>query len=311
MISSDDILKVKSQLTDKQFSRFIYYISKDRLLELKQLAKKKVDSKFFRIIRKSISININNLYKNPSIKRESINLLKQSKCTLKNVYKMIDKKSIVDANTLLRSSFENLVMAMMISSDKNTYNEFINLSTDDQSRNYTKPQKLRNNFRKILKQLDGSLFEDISSKKLKSILDDFYDKLSMYTHSTLIVNIMVELETTNNLDLYIFSLKQNTMILEILLYLCLRYLAGAKSVKLNTNFIAIEYLILLSDIDKNQVNKEMITKLQSLLHINVNQDYINNNSSDLDSIIKDVKSLNELIQSNPLGIISLLIEIIK
>ena len=55
----------------------------------------------------------------------------------------------------------------------------------------------------------------------------------------------------------------------------------------------------------------MITKLQSLLHINVNKDYINNNSSDLDSIIKDVKSLNELIQSNPLGIISLLIEIIK
>ena len=97
----------------------------------------------------------------------------------------------MDANTLLRSSFENLIMAMMINRDENVYNEFIELSINNQTRCNTKPQTLRNNFRRVLKELDCDIFNEISNTKLKSMLDELYDKLCLFTHSTLIVNAMV------------------------------------------------------------------------------------------------------------------------
>ena len=75
---------------------------------------------------------------------ETVNLLNQTRKTLKNVHKFIKNTEVVDANSLLRSAFENLIMGMMIYENTSTYKEFINLSIDDKTRQYTKPQKLRN-----------------------------------------------------------------------------------------------------------------------------------------------------------------------
>ena len=56
------------------------------------------------------------------------------------------------------------------------------------------------------------------------MLDEFYDKMCLFTHSTIFVNAMVELEKDNDLDLYAISIKMNTYFVEVLLYLCLKYL---------------------------------------------------------------------------------------
>ena len=178
MITEEDIKKIQSELTEEQFQKLIYFCSKDRLLELKELARKKCKTKFVSVMRKYINKFLKQLDNNEIIKRkETINLLTQTRNTLKNVYKFINSKDIVDANCLLRSAFENLIMGMMINESENTYKEFINLSIDYTMRKYTKPQKLRNDFRKVLRKLDGDFFIDLNNRNLKDMLDESYDKM--------------------------------------------------------------------------------------------------------------------------------------
>ena len=206
LITEEDIKKIQSELTEEQFKKLVYFCSKDRLLELKELARKKCKTKFVSVMRKYINKFLKQLDNNEIIKRrETINLLTQTRNTLKNVYKLINSKDIVDANCLLRSAFENLIMGMMINESENTYKEFINLSIDDTTRKYTKLQKLRNDFRKVLRKLDGDFFIDMNNRNLKDMLDESYDKMCLFTHSTILVNAMVEIEKDNDLDLYIMG----------------------------------------------------------------------------------------------------------
>lgn len=136
MITEEDIKKIQSELTEEQWKQFVYFLSKDKLLELKELARKKCKSKFVLIMRRYISKFLTNLGNNNFKRVETINLLCQTKKTLKNVYKSIDNKDVVDASCLLRSAFENLVIGMMISESEATYKEFIDLSIDDTARNF-------------------------------------------------------------------------------------------------------------------------------------------------------------------------------
>ncbi len=221
MITEKDIENLKNELGEEKFNEFVNLITKGQLDELKEIARIKSKIKFVRVLRTHNSKFINNLYHDKNIKKETINLLNQTNMSLKNVHKLIKNNSIVDANTILRSCFENLIMGMMIFHDENVYNEFINLSIDDKTRTFTKPQKLRNEFRKVLRLVDKDFFNDFSNKQLKDMLDEFYDKLCFFTHSTLIVNAMVELSKENRTSLYVFALKQNAYFVELLLYLCL------------------------------------------------------------------------------------------
>ena len=86
MITEEDIKKIQSELTEEQWKQFVYFLSKDKLLELKELARKKCKSKFVLIMRRYISKFLTNLENNSFKRVETINLLCQTKKTLKNVY---------------------------------------------------------------------------------------------------------------------------------------------------------------------------------------------------------------------------------
>lgn len=311
MITEDDIKKIQSELTEEQWKQFVYFLSKDKLLELKELARKKCKSKFVLIMRRYISKFLTNLENNNFERVETINLLCQTKKTLKNVYKSIDNKDVVDASCLLRSAFENLVMGMMISESEATYKEFIDLSIDDTTRNFTKPQKLRNNFRKVLLKLDGDLFVGMSNRKIKEMLDEFYDKMCLFTHSTILVNAMVELEKDNNLDLYAISIKMNTYFVEALLYLCLKYLNKYKKDPIDITYVMVGWFVLISDIPKKQATPEKIEKLNRLLYSDYNKEYIKKNKKNANYLTDEAKKLQEDIQNNPTGFIELLEKIVK
>lgn len=106
--------------------------------------------------------------------------------TINNVHKLIKNSSLVDSNTLIRSAFENLIMAMMIYLDSNVYKEFRKLGLKDKERVYTKQQKLRNLFKSKLKIIDKDMFGCISNRQIQKMLDEYYDKLCLFTHSTLL-----------------------------------------------------------------------------------------------------------------------------
>lgn len=300
---------VNKNITNDECLKYLYYLT--NFEESKNDMLKQVNKNFIKIMRKSIKNNLLRLNKNVNLKKETVNLLIQSNSTLKNVHYLVKQKSIVDANNLLRSSFENLIMAMMINRDENVYNEFINLNINDQTRCNAKPQTLRNNFRKVLKDLNCDIFNEISNTKLKSMLDEFYDKLCFFTHSTLIVNAMVELEKDESLSIYIFAIKQNAYFLELLIYLCLKYLNKSNEKMIDTSYIVLGYVLLLSDVNKQELNKENLDRLNLLLYSDINNKYFEKNKSDIDMLNQVIQELKKDIENNPWVIIDFLSKTMK
>lgn len=311
MITEKDIENLKNELGEEKFNEFVNLITKGQLDELKEIARIKSKIKFVRVLRTHNSKFINNLYHDKNIKKETINLLNQTNMSLKNVHKLIKNNSIVDANTILRSCFENLIMGMMIYYDENVYSEFINLSIDDTTRKFTKPQKLRNDFRKVLRLVDKDFFNDFSNNQLKDMLDEFYDKLCFFTHSTLIVNAMVELSKVEHTSLYIFALKQNAYFVELLLYLCLKYLNKSTNEPIDINYIVLGWFVIMSDINKEDITNESIDMIKELLYIDINVDYLDKNKDIVELATDELKQLQNLINSNPLGVINILKELMK
>ena len=217
----------------------------------------------------------------------------------------------MDANSLLRSAFENLIMGMMINESEDTYKEFINLSIDDTTRKLTKPQKLRNDFRKVLRKLDGDLFVEMSNKNLKDLLDEFYDKMCLFTHSTIVVNAMIEIEKDDDLDIYVIALKQNAYFVEMLLYLCLKYLCNYDKDPIDITYVVLGWYVLISDVPKEKVTPEKMEKLNKLLYADFNKEYLEKNKENIDFLTEEAKKLQEDIQKNPTGFVELLTSLVK
>lgn len=311
-LTEEAIEKIKAELTDDQIMQLVYLLQKDKLVELKELARKKCKTKFVMVMRRYINKFFKDLENNKEFKRpETINLLNQTRKTLKNVHKFINSKEVVDANSLLRSAFENLIMGMMINESENTYKEFINLSIDDTTRQYTKPQKLRNDFRKVLRKLDGDLFIEMSNRNLKDMLDEFYDKMCLFTHSSMVVNAMIEIEKDDDLDIYFIVLKQNTYFVEILLYLCLKYLCNYKKDPIDITYIVLGWYVLISDVPKEKVTPEKMEKLNKLLYADFNKEYLEKNKENVDFLTEEANKLQEDIQKNPTGFVELLTKLVK
>ena len=311
-LTEEAIEKIKSELTDEQIMQLVYLLQKDKLVELKELARKKCKTKFIMVMRKYINKFFKDLENDKEFKRpETVNLLNQTRKTLKNVHKFIKNKEVVDANSLLRSAFENLIMGMMINESEDTYKEFINLSIDDTTRKLTKPQKLRNDFRKVLRKLDGDLFVEMSNKNLKDLLDEFYDKMCLFTHSTIVVNAMIEIEKDDDLDIYVIALKQNTYFVEMLLYLCLKYLCNYDKDPINITYVVLGWYVLISDVPKEKVTPEKMEKLNKLLYADFNKEYLEKNKENIDFLTEEAKKLQEDIQKNPTGFVELLTSLVK
>ena len=230
---------------------------------------------------------------------ETVNLLNQTRKTLNNVHKFIKNNEVVDANSLLRFAFENLIIGMMINENENTYTEFINLSIDNTTRQYTKPQKLRNDFRNVLRKLYGDLFIEMSNRNLKAMLDEFYDKMCLFTHSSIVINAMIEIEKDNDLDIYVVALKQNAFFVEILLYLFLKYLCNYKKDPIDIPYVVLGWYVLISDIPKEKVIPEKMEKLKKLLYADLNKEYLEKNKENVDFLTEEAKKLQENIQRNP------------
>lgn len=312
MITEEDIKKIQSELTDDQLRQLLYLLQKDKLVELKELARKKCKTEFVMVMRRYVNKFFKELENDKEFKRpETINLLNQTRKTLKNVHKFINSKEVVDANSLLRSAFENLIMGMMINESENTYKEFINLSIDDTTRQYTKPQKLRNDFRKVLRKLDGELFIEMSNRNLKDMLDEFYDKMCLFTHSTILVNAMIEIEKDDDLGIYVIALKQNTYFVEMLLYLCLKYLCNYKKDPIDITYVVLGWYVLISDVPKEKVTPEKMEKLNKLLYADFNKEYLEKNKENVDFLTEEAKKLQENIQKNPTGFVELLTKLVK
>lgn len=272
--------------TVEEYAFFVKNISNPKFEQEREFLRNEVKRKYISKMRRK-SHNLLLKLEDINIKHnESINLLQQSYNTLKNCNEFVRKKYFVDANTLLRSAFENVIMAMMIDSDENVFIEFTNLSINNVTRKFTKPAYLRKRFRDIFISLDEELLGDIDKITLCELFDDFYSKLCHYTHSTLYVSYIVEFQKQESIDVLLTIFKLNVYFLETVLYLCLKKLANDKKKYIDISYLLIGWYILAYDISSLNLDMKVIEQYRKFLYVDINEKYLKNETEKVNNLLK-------------------------
>lgn len=159
--------------------------------ELENIVEKKSTKPLKRYIKKYLKILENN---DKKVSIETMNLLKQANYTIQNISKLLKCNELVDSATLMRSSIEKIMMAMMIYFDpENTYKEFKSLKKCGKGE-YTKPNIILKNFETKLKEINPFLFGELTDEEVKMLLEEIYEKMCLYTHSSIAVSLMIEIK---------------------------------------------------------------------------------------------------------------------
>ena len=202
-------------------------------------------------------------------------------------------------------------MGMMIYLDSNVYEEFKKLGLKGNERVYTKQQKLRNLFKAKLKIIDKDMFGNMSNRQIQKLLDEYYDKLCLFTHSTLIVNAMVEGTLNNDEDLFLIIAKQNMYFIEVLLNCCLKYITKDTNDLIRYDYMFVGWYILISDIDREKYTKEYLSKYSGLMYEEINEDYLNKSNNDMKLLQEEMHKLEKVIKENPFAVIDFLESFLK
>lgn len=235
---------------------------------------------------------------NYDIAIETINLLHQSNNTILNVNKLLKRGEIVDSATLMRSSMEKIMMAMMIYFDKdNTYEEFKSLKLCGKTDN-TRPTKVLENFKLKIKEINSFVFGDFTDEELSMLLDETYEKLCLYTHSSIVVSMMIEVNKNNDEDLFIAFFYQMVDFLELLLYCCLKYLCKDKKDHIDMICLVLGWGLHFVRIDKEKLNPDYINKYKEYLYWDINSHFNDKYNDILEKIKIESKELNKDISDN-------------
>ena len=272
--------------------------------KLEKEIRQKVKYKFLIPLEKGNNENLKLLYENDyGIPRESMNLLHQANDTLKNAKKLLKTKSIVDINTLIRSSFEYIMMGMMIVFDQKVYEEYKILNLKTEERNHTKIQKLINKFKSKLKEINPELFSEYSNRTIRDLMTDFYDKLCLYTHSSLVVNEMIEVKLNGDEDFFLVNAKQNIYFLKIILNSCLKYITKNEKYRIDYLYVFLSFILLFYEIDYRKYTSEYLQKYKDMMYLNINKEFFDNDGIYIDQINNMAREINEIIENNPPQII--------
>ena len=269
-----------------------------------------INRKFHRPLKDGCIYNVLKLDNEKRAKHnETISLLKQAHETLINVEYNLNIYNLVDANTLLRSSFEYIMMAMMIQFDENVYNEFTTLGIE---RDKTRVCEIIDKFRTHMNEISETAFKDINRKEKLSMLTELYDKLCNFTHSTLIVSTMIEIKSKKEKEIFQLLMYQNYYFLKLLLFLCLKYFTNDNKHYLELRNIGFTYLFLMVNINnKLKEFKINFSKYNDLLYYDKNDKYFENDKKSMEKLSFELNELKIAIEENRDIFIKELLEFLK
>lgn len=269
-----------------------------------------INRKFHRPLKDGCVYDISKLEHEKRVKHnETISLLKQAHETLINVEYNLKIYNLVDANTLLRSSFECIMMAMMIQFDENVYNEFTTLGIE---RDKTRVCEIIDKFRTHMNEISETAFKDINRKEKLSMLTELYDKLCNFTHSTLIVSTMIEINSKREKEIFQSLMYQNYYFLKMLLFLCLKYFTNDNEHYLELRNVGFTYLFLMVNINnKLKECKIDFSKYNDLLYFDKNTKYFENDKKSMEKLSFELNELKIAIAENRDSFIKELLEFLK
>lgn len=241
--------------------------------------------------------NINKLNNEQRVKHsETISLLTQAHETLINVNNNLKSDRLVDANILLRSAFEYIMMGMMIQFDNKVYDEFITLGIE---RDKTKVCKIIGKFRTHMNEICSEIYQNINRKEKLKILTELYDKLCNFTHSTLIVSTMIEIKSSKEKEIVKMLMFQNYYFLKMLLFYCLKYFTSDKKHYLELQNIGFTYMFMLLEVN-NKIKEYNIdfSKYNDFLYYDRNVEYFEKNKKESIKIKEELLELSEDLKNN-------------
>lgn len=257
-----------------------------------------VINNFIKPMRRYIKKYLKQLSVTDNISIETINLLNQANNTINNVYKLLRKNDIVDSATLMRSCMEKIMMAMMIFFDPTeTFEEFKNLEKCGKSKN-TRPTAILNNFKSKLKEINPVLFEEFEDDELQSLLEETYEKLCLYTHSSIVVSMMIEVNKNNDEDLFALYFYLIAYFLEVLIYSSLIYLTNDNKDHIDAFCIFMGFTLLCSRVDKNKLTEDYTNKYKDYLHWEINEHFTDKYKDEVEKLKNDWSNLQQEINEN-------------
>ena len=262
------------------------------------LVEQLVKNDFIKPMRKYIKKYLKQLPVTDDISIETINLLHQANNTINNVYKLLRKNDIVDSATLMRSCMEKIMMAMMIYFDPtDTFEEFKDLEKCGRSKN-TRPTAILDNFKFKLKEINSVLFEEFEDDELQLLLEETYKKLCLYTHSSIVVSMMIEVNKNNDEDLFALYFYQIAYFLEILIYSSLKYLTNDNKDHIDAFCIFMGFTLLCSRVDKNKLTEDYTNKYKDYLHWEINEHFTDKYKDEVEKLKNDWSNLQQEINEN-------------
>lgn len=271
---------------------------------------KAIRRKFIRPLNDGCIDNVNKLNNDRRVKyKETIGLLTQAHETLMNVDNNLKGYKLVDANTLLRASFEYIMMAMMIQFDDRVYDEFTRFGIE---RDRTRICELIDKFRTHMNDICKGLYGELNRNEKLEILTELYDKMCNFTHSTLIVSTMIQIKSIKEKEVFKLLMYQNYYFLKMLLFFCLKYFTSDKIHYLELNHISFSYLFMMLEIsDKIKKYNIDFSKYNDLLHYDKNIGYFEKNKKIASKTQNEMIEISEDIKNNPEQFIEGLKEFLK
>lgn len=221
-----------------------------------------VKTNFVKPMRRYIKKYLKNLSVTEDVSIETINLLQQANNTINNVYKLLRKKDLVDSATLMRSCMEKIMMAMMIFFDPT------------------------------------ETFEEFEDDELQSLLEETYEKLCLYTHSSIVVSMMIEVNKNNDEDLFALYFYLIAYFLEILIYSSLIYLTNDNKDHIDAFCIFMGFTLLCSRVDKNKLTEDYTNKYKDYLHWEINEHFTDKYKDEVEKLKNDWSNLQQEINEN-------------
>lgn len=262
------------------------------------LVEQLVKNDFIKPMRKYIKKYLKQLPVTDDISIETINLLHQANNTINNVYKLLRKNDIVDSATLMRSCMEKIMMAMMIYFDPtDTFEEFKDLEKCGRSKN-TRPTAILDNFKFKLKEINSVLFEEFEDDELQLLLEETYEKLCLYTHSSIVVSMMIEVNKNNDEDIFALYFYQIAYFLEILIYSSLKYLTNDNKDHIDAFCIFMGFTLLCSRADKNKLTEDYTNKYKDYLHWEINEHFTDKYKDEVEKLKNNWSNLQQEINEN-------------
>ena len=243
-----------------------------------------------------------------NVNSESKNLFIQAYQSLETAEYLLSRRKIVESMILMRSAYENIMMGFLINSNPKIFEEFKIIFLSHSERDLTRIRSIRNKFNRKLKIIAPSFFEDMNREAIGEMADELYDKLCLYTHSSLVVSLFVELRKNNDDKLFIPFIELNLIIIKLILLYSMKYYLKSDLKSIDFRYYLFNFCTKTIKGYKKKHTMQYLNQYNKLLYPLINSTNLYNSEQGIEAR-NFINKFNELLKDN--HVVSFIVEVLQ